>query len=99
MKDKLYPENPILIIDDETATLKSYEISLMSVGINNIICCKDSREAMKYVERQDIELIVLDLIMPYISGKDILKRLLIIILIFRLLWFQESIKSKKPSNA
>ncbi len=72
MSNKLYPENPILIVDDETMALSSYELSLHTEGINNVISCKDSRHAMSIVERQDIDLVILDLMMPHVSGHELL---------------------------
>jgi DNA-binding NtrC family response regulator len=76
MENKRYPDNPILMVDDEKHALKSYEIAFLSVGINNVICCDDSREALKIIEKgENIELIILDLMMPHISGEDLLKKL------------------------
>ncbi|UDQ97041.1 sigma-54 dependent transcriptional regulator [Lentisphaerota bacterium WC36G] len=72
MINKLYPKNPILLVDDETMALSSYELSLHTCGINNVISCKDSRHAMSILERQDIDLVVLDLMMPHVTGQDLL---------------------------
>ena len=72
MSNKLYPKNPILIVDDESMALSSYELSLHTEGINNVISCKDSRHAMSIVERQDIDLVILDLMMPHVSGHELL---------------------------
>ena len=75
MSGKLYPENPILIVDDETMALSSYELSLHTGGINNVISCKDSRHAMNIVERQDIDLVILDLMMPHVDGQELLNQM------------------------
>ena len=75
MSGKLYPENPILIVDDETMALSSYELSLHTGGINNVISCKDSRHAMNIVERQDIDLVILDLMMPHVDGQQLLSQM------------------------
>lgn len=76
MENKLYPDSSILVIDDEKHALKSYEIAFLSVGINNVICCEDSRKAVDIIESgENIELVILDLMMPHISGEDLLKQI------------------------
>lgn len=66
------PRSPILVIDDETQALRSFEMTLRSANINNMICCEDSREVMPILARQPIELALLDLKMPYLSGEALL---------------------------
>lgn len=67
-------QSAILIIDDEKDVLKSFELTLNSGGFSNLILCRDSREVMPLLSQQrDVEVILLDLIMPYIKGHDLLK--------------------------
>lgn len=75
MKDHVYPQNPILLIDDENQLLQSYSFTLKESGINNHILCSDSRNVQGILIEQSIELVLLDLTMPYISGQEILKLL------------------------
>lgn len=70
--EQLYPENPILLIDDEKSILRSYELALLSHGINNVISCSSSIKAKEIVEKQNIELIILDMMMPEIPGNELL---------------------------
>ncbi len=72
-KKTLYPENPVLIVDDEPQALKSYEYAFKTEGINNIIACNDSREVKEILKSHDIEIIILDIIMPYVSGEELLE--------------------------
>ena len=72
MNKQLYPKYPVLLIDDEKNTLRSYELALQSAGINNVITCTDGIQARKIVKSQNIELILLDMIMPEVSGDDLL---------------------------
>lgn len=73
MKNTLYPDFAILIVDDEHAWLRSLRISLARMAdINNVVTCDDSREVVKYLEQLDIGVILLDLTMPYISGEEVL---------------------------
>ena len=69
-----YPLHPILIVDDEAHALKSFELTLRSGGFNYIIACPDSTKVFDFLEEQEIELILLDILMPGLSGEDILSR-------------------------
>jgi DNA-binding NtrC family response regulator len=66
---------PVLVVDDEVQTLHSCRIVLRSSGINNVICCQDSRQVLDILSRQDIGIMLLDLSMPHISGNDLLPRI------------------------
>lgn len=66
---------PILLVDDEQQILFGYSLILRSAGIENIITVKDSRKVMPLLERQQVALIVLDLIMPRISGMELLEKI------------------------
>jgi len=72
MSEQLYPKNPILLIDDEKNILRSYELALQSAGINNIIACNSGLVAKEIVQTQNIELIILDMMMPEIPGDELL---------------------------
>lgn len=73
MNSPAFPENPVLIADDEEESLESGEMALRSGGIQNIKCCRDSRKIMGIIESEEIEALLLDLSMPHISGQEILK--------------------------
>ena len=72
MSEQLYPKNPILLIDDEKNILRSYELALQSAGINNILTCNDGIKCREIVKTQDVELIILDMMMPEVSGEELL---------------------------
>ena len=67
------PPHPVLLVDDDLHTLASFDIALRSHGINNTIRCQDSRDVATILAQQPVEIILLDLMMPHISGHDILK--------------------------
>ena len=69
------PLNPVLIVDDEENTLFSFENALNSIGIDNTLCCNDGRKVIEILSGQAVELILLDLIMPHITGKELMGRL------------------------
>ncbi len=72
MHKHLYPLLPVLLIDDEQYILDGWESSLESRGISNTILCTDSRKVMDIIREHEIEVILLDLTMPYISGEELL---------------------------
>ena len=72
MNASLYPSLPILMVDDEVQALDSFETVLLFASINNIIRCEDSRDVMSLLSRQEIEVMLLDLSMPHISGEELL---------------------------
>jgi len=72
MKQSLYPAFPILIVDDETIMLNSFRRALNYGGINNLILCQNSQEVMGILTEQKIDMILLDLIMPYKTGEELL---------------------------
>ncbi|MCD6580566.1 MAG: sigma-54-dependent Fis family transcriptional regulator [Desulfuromusa sp.] len=71
--EPLYPIRPILMVDDEPSWSHSLSLSMkISAGINHIIPCHDSRDAMALLKENDCSLVLLDLTMPYIGGETLL---------------------------
>ena len=72
-REDLYPDLPLLLIDDEQPWLRSLSLTLKELaGISNVIKCSDSSEVMSLLSRQDVSLILLDLTMPHLSGEELL---------------------------
>ncbi len=69
------PSLPVLLIDDEPKILFSYSLILKSVGIGNIMTIEDSRKVIPLLEKKQVAVIVLDLVMPHISGTELLARI------------------------
>lgn len=67
-------QNPltILLVDDERHILISSESVLRFAGIRAVKSMDDSREVLPLLGREDVGVIVLDLFMPYISGRELL---------------------------
>ena len=72
MNGSAYPHFPVMIVDDEAQALNSFEMTLLSVSVNNFIRCQDSREVIPLLAKQEIEVILLDLRMPHLSGEQLL---------------------------
>ena len=71
-----FPTHPILLVDDEADFLLSADYALKLEGINNIVQCSDSSEVMSTLSKRDFSVVVLDLLMPGLSGLDILPLIL-----------------------
>lgn len=72
MTESIYPVSPVMLVDDEVQALDSFEIALRSASMNNFIRCHDSRDVMRILSRREIEVMLLDLRMPYVSGEELL---------------------------
>lgn len=75
MNPDRFPLHPILLIDDEQEALMGCEFMLEVAGLTHIQTCQDSREVMTIMQQHPISAILLDLSMPYITGRDLLPQL------------------------
>jgi len=69
------PNNPVLIVDDERNALESLSIALEFLGYDNVVCCGSPLEAREVLERQEIEAVLLDMVMPQLSGDALLEEI------------------------
>ena len=68
-----YPAEPILLVDDEPSWLHSLAFTLEYSGnLGNLQTCADSRELMGMLRCQEVSLVLLDLVMPHVSGEELL---------------------------
>ncbi|MEA1969687.1 MAG: sigma-54 dependent transcriptional regulator [Thermodesulfobacteriota bacterium] len=68
-----YPSDPVLIVDDEEHILTGFSAELKYNGIKNIITCSNPEKVMEILEKENPGMIFLDLIMPKISGQQLLE--------------------------
>ncbi|MEQ8822461.1 MAG: sigma-54 dependent transcriptional regulator [Sumerlaeia bacterium] len=73
MSNERYPLIPVLIVDDEEQTLQSCRIVLRSCGINHVDLEPDSRRVLNRLESEPPSLILMDLTMPHVTGRELLK--------------------------
>jgi DNA-binding NtrC family response regulator len=72
MTESTYPQFPVMMVDDEAQAITSFEMALRSANMNNFIRCHDSRDVVPLLSSQEIEVMLLDLRMPHISGEELL---------------------------
>lgn len=66
----------VLLVDDETAWLHGLSLALeRSVGITETTCCNDSRQVLEILGKKRIDLILLDITMPYLTGEELLPQI------------------------
>jgi diguanylate cyclase len=63
----------IVMVDDELITMEVVQVFLEEAGYRNFVLIENSSEAMAALEHQRPDLLLLDLMMPQVSGFDILK--------------------------
>ena len=63
----------IVMVDDEPITMEVVQVFLEEAGYRNFVLIENSSEAIAAFERRRPDLLLLDLIMPQVSGFDILK--------------------------
>ena len=63
----------IFMVDDEPITMEVVQVFLEEAGYRNFFLIEKSSEAMASLEKQRPDLLLLDLVMPQVSGFDILK--------------------------
>jgi DNA-binding NtrC family response regulator len=64
---------PVLLVDDEQHILLASESVLRFAGIREVSSVDDSRRVLPLLEKGDIGVVVLDLFMPYVSGRELLE--------------------------
>ncbi|MCP4717115.1 MAG: sigma-54-dependent Fis family transcriptional regulator [Deltaproteobacteria bacterium] len=75
MTATLNPEHPVLLVDDEQQALISLTQNLLAAGITNTLTCTDSRDVLPLFAEREIELVLLDVTMPNITGEELLEQL------------------------
>ncbi|MCP4117337.1 MAG: sigma-54-dependent Fis family transcriptional regulator [Desulfobacteraceae bacterium] len=70
-----FPSRPVLIVDDEEHILTGFSAELKYNGIKNIITCNSSLEVMEILGKNHVSMIFLDLMMPGLSGRELLSKI------------------------
>jgi len=65
----------ILVVDDEEAVLNGVRRALRAEGFENVLMCRDPRDVEPLLGAERIALILLDLMMPHIGGRELLERI------------------------
>jgi putative two-component system response regulator len=71
-QERALRSSKIMIVDDEPINVKLARKYLALEGYQNFTLTTDSREVMNLVDREQPDLVLLDVMMPYVSGLDLL---------------------------
>jgi DNA-binding NtrC family response regulator len=75
MQKEMFPGSSILIVDDDKNFLNSVDFELRSNGITDVECCQDSLDVLPRLKKKKYSLILLDMVMPGISGDQLLLKI------------------------
>ncbi len=64
----------ILAVDDEKHIVRLVQVNLERAGYQ-VVTANDGKEALKQVESENPDLVVLDVMMPYMDGFEVLQNL------------------------
>jgi DNA-binding NtrC family response regulator len=70
-----YKHTPVLVVDDDEGLLLSIKATLVSSGLPEPALVSDSRRVMDLVHEYDFQLILLDLMMPHLTGMEVLRKI------------------------
>ena len=65
----------ILVVDDEEIVLNGVRRTLRTEGFKNVLMCRDARDVEPLLGAEQVSLILLDLMMPHIGGRELLERI------------------------
>lgn len=60
----------ILVVEDEAMMLKALEFRLKKDGYQTIVA-EDGKKAMEYIEQSPPDMIITDIMLPYVTGLEI----------------------------
>ncbi len=67
-------DETILLVDDDAALLEVTSIVLASEGYR-VVTAEDGTEALRALEGEDLDLVILDVMLPRMSGFEVLKKM------------------------
>ena len=62
----------VLIVDDEEMAIKLIEHQMKSAGYD-VLSCTDGREALEIIKNETPDLVISDIMMPFMSGLELLE--------------------------
>ncbi|HEV2741685.1 MAG TPA: response regulator transcription factor [Rubrobacter sp.] len=67
-------DETILLVDDDAALLEVTSIVLASEG-DRVVTAEDGTEALRALDDEDLDLVILDVMLPRMSGFEVLKKM------------------------
>ncbi|MGD8883818.1 MAG: sigma-54 dependent transcriptional regulator [Desulfobacterales bacterium] len=70
-----FKHTPVLVVDDDEGLLLSIKATLVSSGLPEPALVSDSRRVLDLVREYDFQLVLLDLMMPHLTGMEVLRKI------------------------
>src|SRR3990167_2348279 len=64
----------VLVVEDDEFLLKAYNIKLKKEGFE-VWLARDGKEAIAYLKKDPPDIVLLDLMLPYLNGFEVLEKL------------------------
>ncbi len=64
---------PVLLVDDDKTVCSTVSLTLKEAGIKNVLTFSDSRQVLPFLQEHGVSLILLDLLMPHLTGQELLE--------------------------
>jgi two-component system, cell cycle sensor histidine kinase and response regulator CckA len=65
----------VLIVDDEEAVLRTFQLTLQAEGIAKVVTERDSSKTLERIEAESPTVVLLDLTMPRLAGEQACREL------------------------
>jgi putative two-component system response regulator len=75
MHDSAVAYSKLLIVDDDESSIRFLTVILQNAGYSRLNSLTDSREASRYYAEIEPDLILLDFLMPYLDGLEVIEAL------------------------
>ena len=63
---------PVLLVDDDKTGCTMMALTLREAGVKNVHTLSDSRQVLPFLQEEGASLVLLDLLMPHLSGQELL---------------------------
>ena len=63
---------PVLLVDDDITGCTLMTLTLRHAGVENVHSISDSRQVLPFLQEKSASLVLLDLMMPHLSGQELL---------------------------
>ena len=70
-KEKIEKKKVILVVEDDSFLVKAYQVKFEKEGIE-VLVATDGKEALAFLEKEPPNVVLLDLMLPILSGFDVL---------------------------
>ncbi|MBF0614816.1 MAG: sigma-54-dependent Fis family transcriptional regulator [Magnetococcales bacterium] len=74
MSEPVKKSLPIVLVDDEETVLFSSKILLKTADVSPVVTLTDGRQLLPFLEEHGAAVVVLDLVMPFASGNELLPK-------------------------